>query len=130
MRGRFREMWKWFRKLMPLFPLPEWGNSGDVQKWTFKALPLADQVADFTETELDDKMVDALEKIANNNEAWDVFYEIIANLINSGADKVGDMVITKEQCAVITDVLGIDWEIFEKLLEWIKKLIDFWNHIM
>ncbi len=89
-----------------------------LRDWCLNALGLLDQAADLTETEADDIVVDALEKVINNDAAWDGLCSILAylqdkpddeiELLTSGALKVSGDLDVVHVAEAIGEKVGID----------------------
>ncbi len=111
---------KWARRIMSLFPLPDWNVSEEVRNWTIKALGLADEIADETSTQIDDKVVDALRKVVDDTETWEVFYALILDLISGKK-------IDHEQIKEVAERVAVDLGVFQMLLDMILEFIKWWR---
>lgn len=54
--------------------LPDWGEPEDVRKFVLLVVPALDVIANRTETGIDNRMVETLERIASSQELWLEFY--------------------------------------------------------
>ena len=115
--GRFKIMallWK----MRALLAFPGIEDTVALRDWVLNALGLLDEAADMTETEADDMVVDALEKVVNNDAAWDGLCSILAYLqdkpddeiemLTSGAFKVGGDLDVTHVAEAIGEKVGID----------------------
>ena len=75
-------------KLTGLLPLPDYKDSIELRLWLKKGLALLDELADQTETEVDDKMVDALESVINNDAAYNGLHALIMSLIDKSESEI------------------------------------------
>ena len=115
--GRFKIMallWK----MRALLAFPGIEDTVALRNWVLNALGLLDEAADMTETEADDMVVDALEKVVNNDAAWDGLCSILAylqdkqddeiELLTSGTLKVGGDLDVPHVAEAIGEKVGID----------------------
>ncbi|KKM61025.1 hypothetical protein LCGC14_1535910 [marine sediment metagenome] len=117
---------KWARRIINLLPLPKWTDVEATRVWVGRTLELADEIADETKTQVDDKIVDALSRIVSDTEIWTAFYALIVDLISEGETSS-----TAEADTRVTDLAnkaGIDFGIFQKLLDMILEFIVWWRN--
>ena len=103
---RIVEIVKWVSIFMPVLDFPKWSVCEEVRLWTKKLLGIGDLVAAMTVTIIDDKIVDAFQKITVNQEAWNSFYMIIKELFyqNKGANSLK---ATDENVVKLADTVGL-----------------------
>jgi len=126
-RIRFLTILKWIRLVMSLMPLPSWTDVEAVRLWVLKTLGMLDELADETETQIDDQIVDALKTIVNDAETFTAFYTLLLDLIS---ERDSGAVSNREdpRARAIADKAGIDFSIFKKLLEYIMEFIEWWKN--
>ena len=97
-------------RLAELLPLPDIKDSIELRTWLLKALGLLDELADQTETTADDAIVDALERIVNNDKAWNGLYSLVNMLLDKTDNEIEVLGATDIPTAAKTigDEVGMD----------------------
>ncbi len=104
-----------------LFDFPGLGDSAKLRAWVNESLELLDKVADLTETDADDAVVDTLAAIVANDTAWDGLHALVS-LLDTKDD---DMMVGADDSFVadIAKNVGIDPILIITLLPYIFKAI-------
>ena len=87
MAFRLIKILSWVRRILSVLPFPEWVDVEAVRLWVIRVLNLLDEFADETASQMDDKAVAAVRRIAADVETWNVFYALIVALV--GEEKSG-----------------------------------------
>jgi len=119
----FLKVIRWLRVLADLLPFPAWMDADSTRVWIIKCLGIADDLADETATEVDDKIVAAMRKIVADTDIWNSFHILIIYLFlkkQSGIE-------IEENAKYITSVAekaGVDLSIFKLLIDYIFELYE------
>ena len=90
--GRFQLvmlLWKYGKKAADAFgSYPGLENSDNLRAWVAKVLDYLEEAADMTVTETDDAIVDAAQKIVNNDKAWNGFHGLLTVFVNKTDEEI------------------------------------------
>lgn len=113
-----------FSLLLKIFSrmLPDWSDVEAVREFVLKVMPAIKVLAELTKTQIDDKMVDALDRLATNQEMWAEFYGLIVSLFNGE-----EMVEGNPRVAKLADNVGIDPTIIIAIITAIMEFIKWWR---
>ena len=118
---------QWVRRVLSVFPLPDWTVSETVRLWAVaKLIPVLKEMAADTTTGVDDKIVAGLETFAADAKSWNSFYGLIVDLINNfGTEAVpgeNDPTVLK-----LADDAKIDPAIIVAIITAVMELIKWWR---
>ena len=117
------ELIKKYGAFLPLLKFPDWENAEAVRLRAVKLLEVADGLADGTENQIDDALVDFGRILTTNPQTWSTFYELIWDIFTGetgGAE--GDDRIT-----VLAHDVGVSPTIIIMIFTEVIQLIKWWR---
>jgi hypothetical protein len=108
-------------KLLPVFKVPDWSDSGQTRTWVFSLLDLLKGGAAMTESPLDDEVLAWIERLANDEESWAALYGLFFGIISGDAPD-------ETQVAAAADKVQIDPAIIALLIEVGLKIYAWWKN--
>ena len=112
------QIFRWARVFTNLLPFPRWRNAEDARIWVIKCLGVADDLADETSTDVDDKLVAVVRKLVVNSEVWSSFHSLLMYLFK--AKQEGKVWSVAEQESFVESVAmqaGVNKSTLQKLID-------------
>lgn len=70
--------------------IPDWSNAEEVRLFAVKVVAVLDGLAEETETEVDDLILDGVAKFLENQQAWGTLYSLLLDLLGDDAGSVAE----------------------------------------
>ena len=103
--------------------LPDWNNPEAVRQFVIKILGYLDDLAESTSTQIDDAIVDGLQKFTANQEMWILFYGLVLDLFN-GEESVSP---GNARVVALADEAKIDPAVIILIINAVMELIKWWR---
>lgn len=97
-------------------------NSSDCRRWVLALLDAADVLADLTSVKFDDKIVETIDSVIQNDVAWDAIHGLLVNVVTETPGV--DMAVTDEVDDVATKY-GFNPAILMVIIQAISMLLQF-----
>ncbi len=115
------------RQLIKVFDLPDFGQGQSVRDWLRLVVEFGKGGSQMTPILVDDKVVEALSQIVENDETWAVVWQIINSFTGDELRPRTDKVSRVEVIGLATE-LGIDPDLIVQIIQLIIELIQaFWG---
>ena len=103
--------------------LPDWSDPEAVRQFVIKILGYLDDLAESTSTQIDDMVVDGLQKFTANQELWLLFYGLVLDLFN------GEEAVSPGNARVVAlaDEAKIDPAVIILIINAVMELIKWWR---
>ena len=124
-RMSFLTLIKWVRKFMTLLPLPDWQDAEDLRLWVLETTVVLDEMADHTDTQIDDQAVEALRDLATNQEAWAALHAIVLDLV--AMDEDGGNLVGDSRVATLAAEVDMSPTVIILLINAALELISWWR---
>jgi hypothetical protein len=124
----FLTLLQWVRKAVALLPLPEWTSAESARVWVLqKLVPLLEEVAETTSSDVDNKLVAGLQTLASNVDTWTTFYELVIDfvtLVDAGATVDAKHPMVQK----LSDDTKIDPSVIIMLIQLAIQVIEWWKN--